>query len=200
MLQVMPQRLPVHMVVCRFKSIKAIHSLLLIPPQHCCAVQDGAKQLDLLAATTRQKTKLHLRKHILLLTPPCQQRVQTPGKSRYTTGLTVIRRWLLGSDRSPFLNRGVSRATFHAAGTWLEHRAAQKRQLSKGAKTWSGVWAEPPKIACLMNAGLMPSSPVAELSRVRWIAHRTAVVSTGKDGMVKQVARPPAMTLVCGSY
>jgi hypothetical protein len=44
------------------------------------------------------------------------------------------------------------------------------------------------------------SSP--EVSRVRWIARRTAAVTTGKDGMVKQngIARPLAMTLVCGSY
>jgi hypothetical protein len=42
----------------------------------------------------------------------------------------------------------------------------------------------------------MNALPVAETSRTRWIARRTAAVITGKDGMVKQVARPPVVTLV----
>jgi hypothetical protein len=37
-------------------------------------------ELGLLAASTREKTKLFLQKQILLLTPPCQQRVHYPRK------------------------------------------------------------------------------------------------------------------------
>jgi hypothetical protein len=41
---------------------------------------------------------------------------------------------MLGSDRSPFLNRGVSRATFHAAGTWPEHRTARNKTAEQGCR------------------------------------------------------------------
>jgi hypothetical protein len=39
----------------------------------------------------------------------------------------LVRRLLLGSDQSPFVNGNASRATEHAAGTWSKHRTARKR-------------------------------------------------------------------------
>jgi hypothetical protein len=114
--------------------MKVIHSLLLLPPQHCwhCA---RWRKTNWTCWQLRPGKKLNcsfgtycFRHHIV------NSVFTTPAKSRHTTGLTAIRWLMLESDRSHFLNGGVSCATFHAAGTWPEHRTARKKTAEQGCQ------------------------------------------------------------------
>jgi hypothetical protein len=54
--------------------------LVATTPEVLALCKVAQNNLGLLTATTREKNKLLRRKHILLLTPPCQQRVHYPRK------------------------------------------------------------------------------------------------------------------------
>jgi hypothetical protein len=78
------------MVICRFEvseSNASIKASCCYHPSTVGAVQDGVKQTGLVDSYDQGKTKLLIRKHILLLTPPWQQPVHYKFRANTSVGV-----------------------------------------------------------------------------------------------------------------